>query len=189
MITQERFCLGSWNFIGTLIMTRRWPLLIFRSLDQRSMSQWLEIVKWFPDENSRKLTPMIMKLHRYIDHDWQMTPMDFHVTRSKVKVSVPKNVFTQWLPLQLTAHMGCMHVLQTALVSKMFSCSILILIFTKLMHMNDRLYWNHFWRCCEAARLRYHTMKKIFTMATYVKDRASPIEIARFFLIGIPRWF
>ncbi|KAH3848970.1 hypothetical protein DPMN_091355 [Dreissena polymorpha] len=23
------------------------------------------------------LTPRIMKLHRYIDHDWQMTPMDF----------------------------------------------------------------------------------------------------------------
>jgi len=27
-----------------------------------------------------------MKLHRYIDHDWQMTPIDFQVTRSKVKV-------------------------------------------------------------------------------------------------------
>ena len=31
MITQERLCHGSWNFIGTLIMTRRWPLLILRS--------------------------------------------------------------------------------------------------------------------------------------------------------------
>jgi hypothetical protein len=40
MITQERFCLGSWHFIGTLIVTRRWPLLIFRSLGQRSRSQW-----------------------------------------------------------------------------------------------------------------------------------------------------
>ena len=38
-ITQERLCLGSWNFIGTLIMTRRWPLLILRSLGQRSRSQ------------------------------------------------------------------------------------------------------------------------------------------------------
>ncbi|KAH3889130.1 hypothetical protein DPMN_013180 [Dreissena polymorpha] len=27
------------------------------------------------------LTPRIMKLHRYIDHDWQMTPIDFQVTR------------------------------------------------------------------------------------------------------------
>ena len=36
------------------------------------------------------LTPRIMKLHRYIDHDWQMIPIDFQVTRSKVKVTVPK---------------------------------------------------------------------------------------------------
>ncbi|KAH3880648.1 hypothetical protein DPMN_004569 [Dreissena polymorpha] len=27
------------------------------------------------------LWPRIMKLHRYIDHDWQMTPIDFQVTR------------------------------------------------------------------------------------------------------------
>jgi hypothetical protein len=57
-----------------------------------------------------------MKLHRYIDHDWQMTPIDVQFTRSKVKVTVTKNIFTQWLPLQLTAHMRGMHVLQTALV-------------------------------------------------------------------------
>ncbi|KAH3880190.1 hypothetical protein DPMN_004100 [Dreissena polymorpha] len=29
----------------------------------------------------------IKKLDRYIDHDWQMTPIDFQVTRSKVKVT------------------------------------------------------------------------------------------------------
>ncbi|KAH3876782.1 hypothetical protein DPMN_009539 [Dreissena polymorpha] len=28
-----------------------------------------------------------MKLHRYIDHDSQMTPIDFEVTKSKVKVT------------------------------------------------------------------------------------------------------
>jgi len=117
MITQERLCLGSWNLIGTLIMTGRWPLLIFRSLGQRSRSQWPEIVKWFPDDNSGKLMARIMKLHRYIDHDSQMTPIDFQVTRSKVKVTVTKNIFTKWLSLQLRAHMGGMHVLQTALVS------------------------------------------------------------------------
>ncbi|KAH3886715.1 hypothetical protein DPMN_010728 [Dreissena polymorpha] len=33
------------------------------------------------------ITPRIMKLHRYIDHDLQMTPIDFEVTRSKVKVT------------------------------------------------------------------------------------------------------
>ena len=56
----------------------------------------------------------IMKLHRY--NDWQMTPIDFQVTRSKVKVTVTKNIFTQWPSLIRRAHMGGMHVLQTALV-------------------------------------------------------------------------
>ncbi|KAH3878432.1 hypothetical protein DPMN_002325 [Dreissena polymorpha] len=36
------------------------------------------------------LTPRIMKLHRYIDHVWQMTPIDFQVTKSKVKFTVTK---------------------------------------------------------------------------------------------------
>ncbi|KAH3797345.1 hypothetical protein DPMN_150924 [Dreissena polymorpha] len=36
---------------------------------------------------SRTLGPRIMKLHRYIGHDSQMTPIDFEVTRSKVKVT------------------------------------------------------------------------------------------------------
>jgi hypothetical protein len=69
---------------------------------------------------TQELMPRIMKLHRYIDNDSQMTPIDFQVTRSKVKVTVPKNVFTQWLPQQLTIHMGGMHVLQTALVWNLF---------------------------------------------------------------------
>ncbi|KAH3867754.1 hypothetical protein DPMN_030889 [Dreissena polymorpha] len=74
--------------------------------------------RWFPDDNSRTLRPRIvklhryidhdsqmtpidfqvtriMKLHRYIDHDSQMTPIDFQVTRSKVKVTVPKNFVYQ----------------------------------------------------------------------------------------------
>jgi hypothetical protein len=33
-----------------------------------------------------------------------MTPIDFQVTRSKVKVKVTKNIFTKWLSLQLRAH-------------------------------------------------------------------------------------
>ena len=43
--------------------------------------------RWLSDDNSRTLGPRIMKLHRYIDHDSQMTPIDFEVTRSKVKVT------------------------------------------------------------------------------------------------------
>ncbi|KAH3835400.1 hypothetical protein DPMN_108746, partial [Dreissena polymorpha] len=39
----------------------------------------------FPVTSSRILRSMIMKLLKYIDHDWQMTPIDFQVTRSKVK--------------------------------------------------------------------------------------------------------
>jgi len=126
MITQERIRLGSWIFIGRLIMTCRWPLLILRSLGQRSRSWWPEIVNWFLDDNSRTLLPKIMTLHRYIDRDSQMTPIDFQVTRSKVKVTVTKNVFTQWLPLQRTAHMGGgMHVLQTALVNNSYTDNIM----------------------------------------------------------------
>ena len=47
--------------------------------------------RWFPDDNSRTLRPRIMKLHRYIDHDSQTTPIDFEVTRSKVMVTVTRN--------------------------------------------------------------------------------------------------
>ncbi|KAH3695133.1 hypothetical protein DPMN_082589 [Dreissena polymorpha] len=36
---------------------------------------------WFPDDNSRTLGPRIMKLHRNIDHDSQMNPIDFEVIR------------------------------------------------------------------------------------------------------------
>jgi len=39
--------------------------------------------KWFQDDISRMLRPRIMKFHRYIDYDWQMTPIDFKVTRSR----------------------------------------------------------------------------------------------------------
>ena len=44
--------------------------------------------KWFPDDNSRMHMPGIMKFHRDIGHDRQMTPIDFQVTRSKVKVAM-----------------------------------------------------------------------------------------------------
>ncbi|KAH3880861.1 hypothetical protein DPMN_004783 [Dreissena polymorpha] len=37
--------------------------------------------RWLSDDNSRTLGPRIMKLHRYIDHDSQMTPIDFEVIR------------------------------------------------------------------------------------------------------------
>ncbi|KAH3857128.1 hypothetical protein DPMN_099728 [Dreissena polymorpha] len=38
-------------------------------------------------------TPRIMKLHGWIDHDSQMTPVDFEVTRSKVKVTPSEDSF------------------------------------------------------------------------------------------------
>ncbi|KAH3878380.1 hypothetical protein DPMN_002270 [Dreissena polymorpha] len=46
--------------------------------------------RWFPDDNSRTPKPRIMKLHRYIDHDSQMTPIDFQVTSMRR----PNRVFT-----------------------------------------------------------------------------------------------
>ena len=84
MITWERVGLGSWNFIGELIMTCRWPLLIWGSVGQRSSSQGLVAVKQFPDDNLRMRWPRIMKLHRKVDHDCQMTPNNFEVSRSRV---------------------------------------------------------------------------------------------------------
>ncbi|KAH3865888.1 hypothetical protein DPMN_028932 [Dreissena polymorpha] len=47
-------------------------------------------------DHDSQMTPIdfevtrIMKLHRYIDNDWQRTPIDFQVTTSKVKVTVKK---------------------------------------------------------------------------------------------------
>ncbi|KAH3709557.1 hypothetical protein DPMN_069021 [Dreissena polymorpha] len=49
------------------------------------------------------LTPRIMKLDRYIDHDWQMTPIDFQVTRSKVMITVDYvRFFIDWRNQRLT---------------------------------------------------------------------------------------
>ena len=39
MISQECLGLGSWNFIGTLIMTGRWPLIDFKVTRSRSRSR------------------------------------------------------------------------------------------------------------------------------------------------------
>jgi hypothetical protein len=66
-----------------------------------------------------------MKLLKYIDHDWQMTPIDFQVTRSKVKFTVTKT-YSQWLPLQLTAHRGaCMFYKQPLFCVKIMYTSAL----------------------------------------------------------------
>jgi len=46
--------------------------------------------KWFWDDNSTMLTPRIMKLHRYIDDDWQMTPVNFQVTSNIPALCSPK---------------------------------------------------------------------------------------------------
>ena len=43
--------------------------------------------KRFPDDNLRTRWPRIMKLQREVGHDLQMTPIDFGVSRSKVKVT------------------------------------------------------------------------------------------------------
>ncbi|KAH3835219.1 hypothetical protein DPMN_108567 [Dreissena polymorpha] len=48
-------------------------------------------------DHDSQMTPIdlqvtrIMKLHWYIDHDSQMKPIDFQVTRLKVMVTVQKN--------------------------------------------------------------------------------------------------
>ncbi|KAH3894732.1 hypothetical protein DPMN_018889 [Dreissena polymorpha] len=62
--------------------------------------------RWLSDDNSRKLGPRIMKLHRYIDHDSQMTPIDFQVTRSNVKVTVALDGMCIHIPGFLTTARG-----------------------------------------------------------------------------------
>ena len=87
MITQERLVLGSWNFIGSLVMMSRGSLLFLRSVGQRSRSPGHGNIKCCPDDNSRTLGPRIMKLHRELGYDEQRKPIVFEVSRSKVKVT------------------------------------------------------------------------------------------------------
>ncbi|KAH3819356.1 hypothetical protein DPMN_121089 [Dreissena polymorpha] len=50
----------------------------------------VESVEWFRSYLADRT--QIMKLHRYIDHDWQMTPIDFQVTRFKAKNCTEKDI-------------------------------------------------------------------------------------------------
>jgi hypothetical protein len=43
---------------------------------------------WFPEHNLSSIWPTIFKLHRMIVHIGWKTPIDFWVTRSKVKVTI-----------------------------------------------------------------------------------------------------
>jgi hypothetical protein len=47
--------------------------------------------KWFPDVNSITRKPRIMIHYWYNDYDWHMSPIDFQVTSSKVKVTLTRN--------------------------------------------------------------------------------------------------
>ena len=78
----------SWNFIHLLTMSQGCALLILRSKGQRSRSWRMVIWKWFPDDNWLCNQPMIMKLHTLTHHESRMSPIDFEVKRSKVKVMV-----------------------------------------------------------------------------------------------------
>ena len=51
------------------------------------MSQGTETGKSFPDEKWRLIGPRIMKVDREVCNDRQMTPIDFGLIRSKVKVT------------------------------------------------------------------------------------------------------
>ena len=45
------------------------------------------MLKWFPANNLRTFSLRIMKLHIVVGLDVYMTPIDFEVSRSKVKVT------------------------------------------------------------------------------------------------------
>ncbi|KAH3862341.1 hypothetical protein DPMN_025307 [Dreissena polymorpha] len=72
---------------GEKSMSRRGGILL-RSCRSVGRSACLSVgrsvgpsTRWLSDDNSRTLGPRIMKLHRYIDRDSKMTPIDFQVTR------------------------------------------------------------------------------------------------------------
>ncbi|KAH3726038.1 hypothetical protein DPMN_051893 [Dreissena polymorpha] len=45
-----------------------------------------------------QMTPIDFEVTRHIDHDWQMTPIGFEVTRTKVKVTVTRS----WMQFRTT---------------------------------------------------------------------------------------
>ncbi|KAH3847061.1 hypothetical protein DPMN_089373 [Dreissena polymorpha] len=50
------------------------------------------------------LWPRIMKLHRYIDHDWQMTPINFQVTSSARESHVARIPYYQMFMSVIAYH-------------------------------------------------------------------------------------
>ncbi|KAH3885051.1 hypothetical protein DPMN_009038, partial [Dreissena polymorpha] len=69
--------------------------LVMISDQERKKHLWIKILMdlhtSFMQYMHILLLILIMKLYRYIDHDLQMTAIDFQVTRSKVKVTVTRN--------------------------------------------------------------------------------------------------
>ena len=68
-------------------VNRKWPLLILGSKGQRSRSQDSDDWKWFPGHILACIAPKVMKLANNDSHESRMTPIDFGVKRSKVKVT------------------------------------------------------------------------------------------------------
>ena len=56
---------------------KRRYIVLLMSVGRRSVRPY---TKRFPDDNLRTLGPRIMKVHREVGHDLQMTPIDFEVT-------------------------------------------------------------------------------------------------------------
>ncbi|KAH3893707.1 hypothetical protein DPMN_017857, partial [Dreissena polymorpha] len=71
-----------------LVTPRRGGILLCSC---RSICRIMKLHRYI--DHDSQMTPIdfevtrIMKLHGYIDHDSQMTPIDFEITRSKVKVT------------------------------------------------------------------------------------------------------
>jgi len=87
-ITWERFSPGTSNLVGLLVMTHNWTLLVLRSVGQRSRSVWPIAEKRFPFNNLRMLWSRDLILGSLVGYNQQMNPIDFEVSRSKVKVGV-----------------------------------------------------------------------------------------------------
>jgi hypothetical protein len=116
-ITWECFDPHSSYLAWRLILISRWPLLILRSLGQRSRLHelWLQTV--CQPYNLRFLYPTVFLFGTEVDHDHNVTPIYFEVTGSKVTGTLIKK---KALPL------NCL---------RMSVRSVLILTFWHLKHV------------------------------------------------------
>ena len=86
----------------------------YRFWGQRSRSQCINCIKWFPAYNCFPFTSIIMKLHMQTPHEARMCPIDFEVKRSRSQCInywkwFPAHYFFLFTPIIMKLHMQTPH--------------------------------------------------------------------------------